>query len=278
MQVEDAPRGTGDTACVYAAGTVCTCRWGNYLAQMICFRQVAQDDEIQRCGFHRRSGLAETGLGYVDVHLLASAQLMAGTCILRLATRDFRELPSSSTSPPEQREEAAVFPPLGGISRPPRHPPSAARARASGDSQGRLWIVNETGGTSQCTITGRQLEEMEAAGERPRCYSVYVDDRDGVWLTTSRQCHRALDQDRELPVLPVYKSGANVRQMAGRPGEAWAGIRASEVSGRADEKRRHGRRFAAGAGRRFRMRWWIVAAAFWRRAACAPLQHPAVEC
>lgn len=46
---------------------------------------VARDDEVLH--FIDRNGLAGTGLGHVDVHLLASAQLLAGTALL---TRDKR--------------------------------------------------------------------------------------------------------------------------------------------------------------------------------------------
>lgn len=46
---------------------------------------VARDNEVLH--FIDRNGLAGTGLGYVDAHLLASAQLMAGTTLL---TRDKR--------------------------------------------------------------------------------------------------------------------------------------------------------------------------------------------
>lgn len=46
---------------------------------------VARDDEVLH--FIDRNGLAGTGIGYVDVHLLASVQLVAGTALL---TRDKR--------------------------------------------------------------------------------------------------------------------------------------------------------------------------------------------
>jgi hypothetical protein len=46
---------------------------------------VARDNEVLH--FIDRNGLAGTGLGYVDAHLLASAQLVAGTALL---TRDKR--------------------------------------------------------------------------------------------------------------------------------------------------------------------------------------------
>lgn len=46
---------------------------------------VARDEEVLH--FIDRNGLAGTGIGYVDAHLLASVQLVAGTALL---TRDKR--------------------------------------------------------------------------------------------------------------------------------------------------------------------------------------------
>lgn len=46
---------------------------------------VARDDEVLH--FIDRNGLAGTGLGYIDAHLLASVRIRAGTAIL---TRDKR--------------------------------------------------------------------------------------------------------------------------------------------------------------------------------------------
>lgn len=47
--------------------------------------RVANDDEVLH--FIEQNNLAGTGIGYIDVHLLASARLEAGTAIL---TRDKR--------------------------------------------------------------------------------------------------------------------------------------------------------------------------------------------
>ena len=57
-------------------------------------------------------------------------------------------------------------------------------------------------------------------------YSVYVDDKDRVWATDwHRQRDPALRSgDREdSTTFPSDKRGATVRQMLGRPGEAWGG-------------------------------------------------------
>ena len=52
---------------------------------------------------------------------------------------------------------------------------------------------------------GRKLEELELPGERPRCYSVYVDDRDKVWLTdfSANAIVRFDPRTETLPLLPV---------------------------------------------------------------------------
>jgi len=93
------------------------------------------------------------------------------------------------------------------------------------DSQGRLWVSEwNSGNLSMHDPKDGSWKKWKLPGERPRAYSVYVDDRDAVWLTDFAARHRAFrSQDRDLPRLPSDKSGANVRQMAGRPGEAWGG-------------------------------------------------------
>ncbi|MBD4124042.1 lyase, partial [Xanthomonas citri pv. citri] len=53
----------------------------------------------------------------------------------------------------------------------------------------------------------------------------YVDDRDAVWLTdfSANAIVRFDPKTETFLSFPSDKSGANVRQMAGRPGEAWGG-------------------------------------------------------
>ena len=57
------------------------------------------------------------------------------------------------------------------------------------------------------------------------CYSVYVDDKDRVWVTDwLENAIQMFDPATEkFAAFPSDKKGASVRQMLGRPGEAWGG-------------------------------------------------------
>jgi virginiamycin B lyase len=57
----------------------------------------------------------------------------------------------------------------------------------------------------------------------PHAYSVWVDDKDKVWLTEwSTNAIVKFDPATEkFTSYPSDKSNANVRQMLGRAGEAW---------------------------------------------------------
>jgi virginiamycin B lyase len=54
-------------------------------------------------------------------------------------------------------------------------------------------------------------------------YSVYVDDQDKVWLTdwSTNAIVRFDPLTEKFDSFPSNKDQANVRQMAGRAGEAW---------------------------------------------------------
>ena len=111
----------------------------------------------------------------------------------------------------------------------PPTPQQGAR-RVWSDSQGRLWISEWNSGNVSMhdpSTTGGDgsWKKWKLPGERPRCYSVYVDDRDAVWLTdfAANAIVRFDPKTETFLSFPSDKSGANVRQMAGRPGEAWGG-------------------------------------------------------
>lgn len=107
----------------------------------------------------------------------------------------------------------------------PPTPQQGAR-RVWSDSQGRLWISEwNSGQVSMHDPRNGTWKQWKLPGERPRCYSVYVDDRDAVWLTdfSANAIVRFDPRTETFLSFPSDKSGANVRQMAGRPGEAWGG-------------------------------------------------------
>ena len=111
----------------------------------------------------------------------------------------------------------------------PPTPQQGAR-RVWSDSQGRLWISEWNSGNVSMHDPSNgdgdgSWKKWKLPGERPRCYSVYVDDRDAVWLTdfAANAIVRFDPKTETFLSFPSDKSGANVRQMAGRPGEAWGG-------------------------------------------------------
>jgi len=55
------------------------------------------------------------------------------------------------------------------------------------------------------------------------CYSVYVDEQDKVWLTDflTNSIVRFDPATEAFERFPSNQRGAQVRQMLGRPGEAW---------------------------------------------------------
>jgi len=94
------------------------------------------------------------------------------------------------------------------------------------DSKGSLWISEwNSGNVSAYDPASKSWRLWKLPGERPRVYSVYVDDRDIVWLTDfSANAIVHFDPQAEaFTSFPSSKPGAQVRQMDGRPGEVWGG-------------------------------------------------------
>ena len=104
--------------------------------------------------------------------------------------------------------------------------PNQGARRVWSDSQGRLWISEwNSGNVSVHDPRDGSWRAWRLPGERPRAYSVYVDERDIVWLTDfpANAIVRFDPRSERFTAFPSDRSGANVRQMAGRPGEAWGG-------------------------------------------------------
>ena len=105
----------------------------------------------------------------------------------------------------------------------PPTPRQGAR-RVWPDSKGRLWVSYwHTGQVGRYDPATKIWREWRLPGDRPQAYSVWVDDRDGVWLTdwTSNAILRFDPASERFESYPSDRPGANVRQMLGRPGEAW---------------------------------------------------------
>jgi virginiamycin B lyase len=93
------------------------------------------------------------------------------------------------------------------------------------DSKGILWVSfwhsGEVGRYDPAANTWKTwlLPGNPGSG----CYSVYVDEQDKVWLTDfmTNAIVRFDPATEKFESFPSDKRGANVRQMLGRPGEAW---------------------------------------------------------
>jgi virginiamycin B lyase len=93
------------------------------------------------------------------------------------------------------------------------------------DSKGLLWVSfwhsGEVGVYDPAAKTWKTwlLPNNPGSG----CYSVYVDEQDKVWLTDfmTNAIVRFDPKTEKFESFPSNKRGAQVRQMLGRPGEAW---------------------------------------------------------
>ena len=66
-------------------------------------------------------------------------------------------------------------------------------------------------------------KEWQLPGNNPQPYAIFVDDKDMVWLSDlgSNAIVRFDPSQQKFEVLSLPSSGANVRQLLGRPGEVW---------------------------------------------------------
>ena len=104
-------------------------------------------------------------------------------------------------------------------------PPTANQGarRVWSDAKGRLWISEWLSGqVSSYDPATKQWRQWKPA-ERSRMYAVFVDDRDIVWLTEweSNAIVRFDPATETFQRFTSDRSGAQVRQILGRPGEMW---------------------------------------------------------
>jgi virginiamycin B lyase len=102
--------------------------------------------------------------------------------------------------------------------------PNQGARRAWSDSKGRIWVSYwNMGHVGMYDPAAKAWKEWKLPGDAPQAYSVWVDDRDQVWLTewTSNAVVRFDPASEKFTSYPSDRSGARVRQMLGRPGEAW---------------------------------------------------------
>jgi virginiamycin B lyase len=113
-------------------------------------------------------------------------------------------------------EATVVDPPRKGVG--PR--------RIWSDSKGMLWVSFwNRGGLGRYDPATRVWTTYPMPQSKSSTYSVYVDDKDRVWATdwAANAIQRFDPQTETFTTFPSDKRGANVRQMLGRPGEAWGG-------------------------------------------------------
>jgi virginiamycin B lyase len=107
---------------------------------------------------------------------------------------------------------------------PPRK--GAGPRRIWSDSKGILWASFwHAGGLGRYDPDKKLWTHYPMPQSRSGTYSVYVDDKDRVWATDwmANAIQRFDPVSETYATFPSDKRAANVRQMLGRPGEAWGG-------------------------------------------------------
>jgi virginiamycin B lyase len=105
----------------------------------------------------------------------------------------------------------------------PPTPRQGAR-RVWSDSLGRAWVSEWNSGQVSVFDAGRNAwRSWKLPGESPRAYAVYVDESDLVWLTDfgANAIVQFNPRSETFTSFPSDRSGANIRQLLGRPGEVW---------------------------------------------------------
>jgi virginiamycin B lyase len=95
--------------------------------------------------------------------------------------------------------------------------------RVWSDSRGRVWVSYwNTGQVGMYDPATKSWREWKLPGVA-HTYSVWVDPQDKVWLTdwSTNAIVRFDPVSEKFEGFPSDRSGANVRQMLGRAGEAW---------------------------------------------------------
>ncbi len=109
---------------------------------------------------------------------------------------------------------AVVAPPKRGVG--PR--------RIWSDSKGLLWVSFwHSGEVARYDPVNKTWKTWQLPNSKTGAYSVYVDEKDKVWITdfTSNAIVRFDPVSEKFESFPSDKKNASVRQMLGRPGEAW---------------------------------------------------------
>ena len=107
---------------------------------------------------------------------------------------------------------------------PPR--PGVGPRRIWADSQGLLWVSFwEAGELGRYDPASKAWKTWPMPTGKAACYAVYVDSKDQVWLSdwVANALVRFDPTSESFVSFPSDRDGADVRQIAGRPGEVWGG-------------------------------------------------------
>ncbi|HMK79434.1 MAG TPA: lyase, partial [Xanthobacteraceae bacterium] len=102
--------------------------------------------------------------------------------------------------------------------------PGVGPRRIWSDSKGLLWVsfwhAGELGRYDPATHRWTTWALPKSKGG---CYAVYVDETDKVWVSDfiANAILRFDPASERFQSFPSDKRGASVRQLLGRPGEAW---------------------------------------------------------
>jgi virginiamycin B lyase len=106
-------------------------------------------------------------------------------------------------------------------------PPTAGQGarRVWCDSKSRVWVSAWNTG-QLARYDGSGWKEWKLPGSRPMAYAVFVDDADIVWITDwGANAIVRFDPATETFTSRAHpQSGADVRQILGRPGEMWGAM------------------------------------------------------
>jgi virginiamycin B lyase len=102
--------------------------------------------------------------------------------------------------------------------------PQAGARRVWSDSKGHLWISEwNAGNIAMYDPKSASWKTYRLPGDEPHAYAIYVDDKDKVWVSDfgANAILRFDPTSETFQSFPSDHNGADVRQMAGRPGEVW---------------------------------------------------------
>ena len=107
---------------------------------------------------------------------------------------------------------------------PPR--PGVHPRRIWSDSKGILWVsLWDAGAIGRYDPAAKSWRAYPLPKSNWGCYAVYVDEKDKVWVSdwTANAILRFDPVTERFDSFPSDKKDAEVRQLAGRPGEVWGG-------------------------------------------------------